>query len=414
MSQQQIHIIGAGIVGVCCALYLQRAGYKVILLDKKGIGQECSKGNAGHFATEQIFPLADKSLLPQVPKMLLDPAGPFRIRFSYLPKALPWFMRFILNMRKHKYQAHIQALKQLNKDAIQAYEPLLKDAGLEHMLLKQGSLLTFEHTPQVEIEKQYQAFKQQGIGVKKLDQQELRQLEPALSDKIQSALLFTDVGHTIDPEDLTQKLAEFFLQQGGQFQQLDITAIKHQQHKIKLLSPQGNVEVDKILVAAGAWSKRLLTPLGYKVPLDTERGYHLMLDKQQMLNRPVASAERKFIMTPMQSGLRLAGTVEFAGLHADMDKRRADILLPQAQKMLPGLADTNTEDTQAWMGMRPSLPDSLPVLGKAPNHPGLYFAFGHQHLGLTQAGITGKLLAQEISGQKTDIKLNPFSIQRFN
>lgn len=414
MSQPQIHVIGAGIVGVCCGLYLQRAGYKVTLLDKKGIGQECSKGNAGHFATEQVFPLADKSLLPQVPKMLLDPAGPFRIRFSYLPKALPWFVRFILNMRKHKYQAHIQALKQLNQDAIQAYEPLLEAAGLQHMLLKQGSLLTFEHTPQAEIEKQYQAFKQQGIAVKKLNRDELQQLEPALSDKIQSALLFTDVGHTIDPEQLTLKLADFFLAQGGEFIQQEITGIKHQQGKMKLLSPQQNIEVDKVLVAAGAWSKRLLTPLGYKVPLDTERGYHLMLDKQQVLSRPVASAERKFIMTPMQSGLRLAGTVEFAGLHADMDKRRADVLLLQAQKILPELSQVTTENTQAWMGMRPSLPDSLPVLGEAPEHPGLFFAFGHQHLGLTQAGITGKLLAQQISGQTTDIQLSPFSIQRFN
>lgn len=411
---EHIQIIGAGIIGVCCGLYLQKAGYQVTLIDRKGLGQECSKGNAGHFATEQIFPLADKSLLSQVPKMLLDPAGPFRIRFGYLPKAIPWFMRFILNMRKHKYQAHLQALRSLNHQAIDAFEPLLVDAGLEHMLIKKGSLLTFEHTPAQDIVKQFQAFSEHGIPLKYIDKKAISDLEPNLSDKVKSAFLFTDVGHTIDPEALCIHLGNHFVAQGGKIRVQEVSAIRFDSQGVLLKSGAQTLRSDKVVLAAGAWSKRLLTPLGYKVPLDTERGYHLMLDQQSLLQRPVASAERKFIMTPMLQGLRLAGTVEFAGLQAKMDRRRADALLPQAKALLNGLSHENPENAEAWMGMRPSLPDSLPVLGETSQHPGLYFAFGHQHLGLTQAGITGKLLSQLISGQQTEIDLTPFNINRFN
>ncbi|GAC18855.1 NAD(P)/FAD-dependent oxidoreductase [Paraglaciecola arctica] len=411
---QKIAVIGAGIVGVCCALYLQRKGYNVELIDPNGVAQQCSKGNAGHFATEQIFPLADKNLLPQLPKMLLDPSGPFKIRPTYLIKALPWFSRFVLNMRNGKFDAHKAALKLLNAAALDAYHPLLKAAGLQNMLLKHGSLLTFERTKRKQIQQQYEAFKAEGVNLQWLDNQQTLALEPKLCKQVSSSFYFEDVAHTIDPEQFCQRLAEYFFMRGGTLVKDQVELINPHVSGVELQQRRGCYNYAKVIIATGAWSKALLTPLKYKLPLDTERGYHLMLSNLDTLSRPVASAERKFIMTPMQSGLRLAGTVEFAGLDAPMDPRRADSLLAQAQKLLPDSGLSVGKDPIRWMGCRPSLPDSLPVLGEAPRHKHLYFAFGHQHLGLTQAAITGKLIAQQLAGESTSIDLSPFSISRFN
>jgi D-hydroxyproline dehydrogenase len=413
-SEQTVGVVGAGIVGICCALYLQREGYKVELIDPKGIAQQCSKGNAGHFATEQVFPLADKSLLPQLPKMLLDPTGPFKIRPAYLLKALPWFCRFVLNMRLSKFTSHKTALKQLNGAALAAYQPLLEAAGMQDLLIKQGSLLTFESTKRQDVQRQYEAFKAEGIKLQWLDGEQTRALEPGLSKHVTSSFYFEDVAHSVDPEQFCQRLASHFLSQGGIFLEQEVVSLHPHVSGVNVLFQNQCRSYAKVVVATGAWSKTLLAPLSYKLPLDTERGYHLMLPNLGTLSRPVASAERKFIMTPMQSGLRLAGTVEFAGLDAPMDNRRADILLKQARHLLPD-SDLNTDEPpKRWMGCRPSLPDSLPVLGQAPRHKHLYFAFGHQHLGLTQGAITGKLLAQQLAGKPTNIDLSPFCISRFN
>ena len=409
---QTIAVIGAGVIGICCALSLQKQGFAVTLIDRKGIAKECSYGNAGHFATEQVFPLADKRLLMQLPSMLLNPTGPLRIRWSYLLRAMPWFMRFAWNMRSQRFRRHTQALKALNQLALPAYDELLAEAGLIHLLEKNGSLLTFEDTKPEQIKREFEAFKAEGVKLQWLDRQQALALEPALSERVRSAFFFEEVGHSLDPEHLCLSLAKHFIALGGRLLEQDVLALEHHQHGVKVRSQAGSQEFNKALLCAGAWSKKLLAPLRYKVPLDTERGYHLMLPVDNPISRPVASAERKFIMTPMSGGLRLAGTVEFAGLEREMDNRRADCLLPHAKALLKDLPDTQM--ASRWMGMRPSLPDSLPVLGQAPNHPHLYLAFGHQHLGLTQGAVTARLLTQLVAGQQPDINMQPYCISRFN
>ena len=413
-SQKTVAVIGAGIVGICCAINLQKAGFAVTLIDRKGVAQECSKGNAGHFATEQVFPLADFSLLPQLPGMLLREDGPVSISSRYLFKALPWFARFLHNMLPAKFKRNTRALKSLNFAAISAYDGLLKEAGLEQHMIKAGSLLTFESTSAARVAKIQQQFSAQGVAVELLSKTELKELEPDLSDKIQCALLFTDVAHTPDPEQLCIALYDYFLSLGGAFVQQSCHSLKAVDSQWLLRMPGENMLFDKAVVAAGAWSKCLLTPLGYKVPLDTERGYHLMMPEHNKLSRPVASYERKMIMTPMAKGLRLAGTVEFAGLKAQKNERRAQILKKLAVNLMPDLASQSEQGTNSWMGMRPSLPDSLPVLGSATHHKNLFLAFGHQHLGLTQGAITGKLINQLVTGDATEIDLSPFCISRFN
>lgn len=408
---QQIAVIGAGIIGICTALQLQRAGFNVTLYDENGLAQGCSKGNAGHFATEQVFPLAHPALFKKLPAMLFNPLGPLRIDWRYVIKALPWFWQFIKNMPSAKYLVHTQALKALNEQAISAYEKLLADYQLEHLITKQGSLLTFEKTPLADIQHTLAMYQAQGIKVKLLNAQQVHALEPNLSNKITYALFFEDVAHSIDPHLFCIHLAEQFNHLAGQFCQQKVIAITPKSKGFTVTDEHNNHDFDKVVIAAGAWSNSLIKPLGYSAPLDTERGYHCMVNINHGLTRPVASAERNFIMTPMSQGLRVAGTVEFAGVNKKMNNKRALALLPHAQALL---ASQSLSASSMWMGCRPSLPDSLPVIGQAPNHNNLYFAFGHQHLGLTQGAVTAELITALCLNKTPRINLQPYSINRFS
>jgi D-amino-acid dehydrogenase len=419
-SQKTIAVIGAGIVGVNCAAELQSLGFKVTLLDKENIGEGCSKGNAGHFATEQVFPLAEASLLWQLPKLLLDPLGPVRLSPSYIPKAVPWFFKFIANMSSTKRAKNSAALKTLNKNAISYYKTLFRYADCEHLLTTQGSLLVFENTPIEQVKKQHHHYASAGIAVELLNREQTLALEPNLSDKINHSLYFTEVAHTVNPHKICLAIADYAKILGAKFKQFTVSSIEHNHDQVHITDGKETLKFDQVVVATGAWSKKLLQKLNYTLPLEVERGYSLNLAKNNTfteLSRPVASAERRFIMTPMEHGLRLSGTVEFAGLKQKANMQRADMLYKHASKMLSKIADfdkKNANDDQRWLGFRPSLPDSLPVICQAPNHSNIFFALGHQHLGLTLGAITGKLIGQIVTKSETDIDISPFSISRFN
>jgi D-amino-acid dehydrogenase len=426
---KKVAVLGAGIIGINCALELQSLGFQVSLIDKTGIGEGCSKRNAGHFATEQVFPLAESSLLWQLPKFLLDPLGPMALSPSYFPKALPWFLSFMTNMLTSKRAKNTKALQAINRHAIDYYQPILRAAKAEHLITSKGSLLVFESDIRHHAEKVFNHYNNAGISVKLLDRAQTLLLEPNLSNNINYSLYFTDVAHTADPHVICQVLAEQALQLGAEFLQAEVTGISHSATGVDVeYSQQACNSPDKtkssqtfeqIVIATGAWSKPLLATLGYRLPLEAERGYSLDLTqtKQAHLTRPVASAERKFIITPMAHGLRLAGTVEFAGLIKAANMKRANMLYENARHLLkdiPIFSSEHAEPDQRWMGFRPSLPDSLPVIGQAPEHDNIFLALGHQHLGLTLGAITGKLIGQIMTEQRTDIDISPFSVSRFN
>ncbi|MBL4942200.1 MAG: FAD-binding oxidoreductase [Colwellia sp.] len=422
VDTQKIAVVGAGIVGVNCALALQMLGYQVTLMDKHGIGEGCSKGNAGHFATEQVFPLAEPSLLLQLPKMLLDPLGPVVLSPKHFIKAIPWFVQFFNNMRSAKRAHNNDALKMLNKQAIDYYHPLLQAANAEHLLVSKGSLLVFEKTAYKDVVVMHQHYQQAGIKVDLLNQGQALALEPNLHKNIKHALFFTDVAHTCDPLALCLALADHGKNLGMEYKQITVEQITQNKTSVVIHSEKEQFNFDHCVLATGAWSKNLLKGLGYRLPVEAERGYSLSFtmnnNELPLLSRPVASAERKFIITPMANLLRLSGTVEYAGLDAKANNKRADMLLNNAKfvlKKLPEQAlNTNVNSGNRWMGCRPSLPDSLPVICQAPMHNKIFFALGHQHLGLTQGAITGKLIGQLLSGQATDIDVSPFCISRFN
>ena len=389
-----IAVVGAGIIGVACALRLARQGLRVAVIDQQQPGHGASFGNAGHLATEQVFPIADASILKRLPAMLMDPMGPLRLDWKYLPRALPWFTRLLLNLRPTPFQNTVAGLRALNESSLEAWQRLLADIQRPDLLKIDGSLLVFERPESRQAIQALQArMHQQQVPVDYWQASAIRETAPQLSEQIQGGLFFPRTGHFIDPYRVVCELVEAAKASGVSFVQQQVQGGYVQEHGVALITGNGALTASRVLIACGAHSAKLTAALtGKKVPLDTERGYHLMLPQEHdRLPFPVTSLERKFIMTPMSEGLRLAGTVEFAGLEKPPSMERAW----QLHRLSQGLfrKDLNAEAATPWMGFRPSLPDSLPVIDQVCEGKVL-LAFGHQHLGLTQAGVTAEMVVR--------------------
>ena len=398
-SDLDIAVIGAGIVGVACALQLARQGQRVLLVDRPAPGLGASFGNAGHLATEQVFPIADLSILKRLPRMLLDPMGPLRLDWHYLPRAMPWFIRLLLNLRPSPFRRSVAGIRALNEASLGAWRRLLGGIGRSDMLREDGSLLVFEK-PQSRpaIDALHARMLAQDVPVQRWQADAVRNAAPQLSEHLQGGLFFPATGHFLDPHDAVTALYRSALAAGVRFVQCEVRDARLTADGISLSSNQGELPVPRVLIACGAHSARLTCALtGRRIPLDTERGYHLTLPHEHhRLPFAVTSLERKFIMTPMSGGLRLAGTVEFAGLERPANMARAW----QLQKLSQGLFKQQLDVREAtpWMGFRPSLPDSLPVIDRVCDGRVL-LAFGHQHLGLTQAAVTAEMVGGLMDGE---------------
>ena len=411
-KQADIVVVGAGIIGVACALQLARQGRQVVVLDPQAPGMGASYGNAGHLATEQVFPIADLSILKRLPAMLLDPMGPLRLDWTYLPRALPWFIRLLLNLRPARYQRTVAGLRALNEGSLGAWQRLLQSMGQTQLLREDGSLLVYERAEsRAALDAVQQRMRQQGVAVDFWSGDAVRKAAPQLSDAIQGGLFFPATGHFLDPYTVVGELVNAAKAEGVQFLQQRVLDGRVEGSGVSLTTDQGVLTAQQVLIACGAHSAKLTAALtGKQVPLDTERGYHLMLPhEQQRLPFAVTSLERKFIMTPMTGGLRLAGTVEFAGLDRPANMQRAW----QLHRLSKGLFRHELSDSEAtpWMGFRPSLPDSLPIIDRVCEGKVL-LAFGHQHLGLTQAAVTAEWVGQLAAGERVP-ELQPYRLDRF-
>lgn len=411
---QKIAVVGGGIIGLCIALKLQLEGGDVTIFDKRGAGEGCSKGNAGHFATEQVFPLATPALLPQLPKMLLSSTSPVSIRFQDIHKTSPWMVRFLLKARKQPTEHATKALTRLNEVAMDSWFNLLEQIGLKHLIVMNGSLLTFEsealfngYRPTIK------ALKQQGVSCHVWDKELIRAKVPNLTHSVNYGVFFPETGHSLNPYRLCLELASSFAQKGGSWLQEQVEDAFFDGKLGVVLTDKESHSFDKVVIATGAESSKLVNKMtGVKVPLQAERGYHLMVPKlKDCLPFPVSSADRKFIMTPMDEGLRLAGTVEYASIDSPPNMKRASMLKDLAKGLLN--SDCQPEDGgDKWVGNRPSLPDSLPVIDSREGGR-ILLAFGHQHLGLTQAAITADLISELNSASKTSLDISPFALSRF-
>lgn len=411
-SQHPTVVIGGGIIGLSIAVTLQKRGERVLLLDAKNIGAGASWGNAGHLATEQVFPIANPSILARLPSMLLNPLGPLRIDWRYLPQLTPWMLRLLSNMRPAQSLAIHQALLQLNQHCLSAWAQFAQDWDLTRWVRLQGALIVAEKVASLrQLQAHGEKLNSLGIVNDYLNQEQVLRHQPHLSTHILGGLFYPETGHVVDLPAVMQQLLKSFVAMGGQVHEhCAVHSAQQGNGTVQLQTCVGTIIGKRVVLAAGAQAKALAFELtGVKVPLDTERGYHLMLPHEShRLSIPVSSADRHFIMTPMNDGLRLAGTVEYAGLKAPPNMQRAEQLLKLANPLFAQPLDER--QAKPWMGFRPSIADSLPVIDRCGS---VFLAFGHHHLGLTQAAMTAQLISGLYFDEASPIDLSPYRLHRF-
>ena len=416
-GKRHIGVIGAGMVGVCAALWLQRDDHRVFLVEPGNPGEGASFGNAGCFNGSSVTPTAMPGVIKNVPRWLMDPLGPLALRWSYLPSILPYLIRFVRSAMPDKVRAQARAMRPLIGPTVPLVRELAKMAGADELVHQRGHLYVYRSAESLAKDGFAWALRREnGVAVDEFDADELRQLEPTLSRDYVRGLLVRENGHTSNPLGLVSRLFDQFRRQGGEIVTARALGFRLDGRRLTAIATDhGDLAADAAVICAGAYSKPLARALGDRVPLETERGYHLMIRDPEVMPRiPTADADGKFVATPMDTGLRFAGTVELAGLDAPPDWRRAHILLMQGRKMLPGLATEHAEERiSVWMGHRPAMPDSLPVIGPSRASPDVIYAFGHGHVGMTAAPMTGRIVADLLSGRPASIDIAPFAAGRF-
>ena len=412
-----VAVIGAGMVGICAASFLQRDGHQVIVLDPGEPGEGTSFGNAGCLNGTSVVPMSMPGMIKNVPRWLMDPLGPLAIRWRYLPTLAPWLIRFLRAGTPERIEAQARALRTLLGPTLDTLQPLVKDAGAEDLIHRAGHLAVYRS--EATYAKDAYAWKlrrDNGARLTELNADELRQYEPAVARDCIRGVLMEENGHTSNPHRLVQSLAAALLRNGGKLRHARALGFRLEGERLKAVrTDKGEVACDAAVVAAGAWSKPLAAELGDKVPLETERGYHIVIrDPEAMPRLPITDSDGKFVATPMETGLRIAGTVELAGLAAPPNWQRARMLVEQGKKLLPSLQASYPEERLSlWMGHRPSLPDSLPCIGPARRTPDVVYAFGHGHVGMAGSPMTGRLVADLVTGRKPTVDPTPFRAARF-
>lgn len=413
MAPTRVTVIGAGIVGIACALYLQRDGHRVIVIDRLPPGEGCSAGNAGVLSSGSCLPMNMPGTMRDVPRWLLDPLGPLAVSWTYLPRLLPWLIRFARTATHERVAQVADALRVLHRTTVDSYLDLARDAGCEDLIRPSGYLHVYESEASfAKNVSRWEMRRARGVAVEFLGAQEIRELDPALAPVFKRAAFMPDHGYARNPLRLVQALAGHFARAGGILRRGEVRDFALGPcGPSQIYTDNGTLDVDVLVVAAGAWSGALCRRLGSRVLLESERGYHVTIDNPGIEPRhPITFADRHFVATPMEMGLRLAGTDELAGLAAPPNYARARLLLDLGRRMFNGL---DTSRYTMWMGHRPGMPDTLPVIGRSPRFADVYFAFGHGHTGLTAAPMTGQLIADLIAGRKPRIDVRPFRIDRF-
>ena len=409
----RIAVIGGGLVGGAIVHALLDEGHAVDWLDRDGIAAGASAGNAGWIAHVDIMPLASPKVWRQMPRWMLDPLGPLSIRPSYVPQLMPFLGRFIAASRPGRIEASIAAIRALNARALPAWEKRLAALGLEGHLRRKGLLSVWSSLTAAKATEPLIARQQaMGIPAEWLDAAALHALEPALGPRAVRGVLYPSGCHVSDPKALTLALGEAAVARGARFMKIEAAALRGAGAAVAIVTGFDSIALyDRVVVATGAWSKPLAASIGDSVPLDTERGYNVTLPAGRLgLSRPVMYEGEGFVTSPLDSGDRIGGSVEFAGLEAPPNYARVDAILGRARRFLP---EADLAGGTRWMGFRPSIPDSLPVIGPSQRDPRIVHAFGHGHYGLTQAAVTAEIIADLLAGRAPAIDITPYSVTRF-
>ena len=415
MSNYKCHsvgIIGAGIQGVCIGLQLIKKGIPATIFDKNDPGSMSSYGNAGHFSPYAIVQLNRPDVIYDIPKMLLSSYGPLALKWNYIPKMLPWIFKYLQSSTKKSMMHTTKYMHQILDLSLSAYDEILSEIDTTNLVDRKGIIYIWTNKNLKSREMEIKIRRDLGVKQKLLTKKEVLELEPNLNPVFDAGVIYDYAYHARDPKEITKKLFDLFIKLGGKFEKKEVINVeqtKYNETQVKTSSDKFNFE--KIVLACGAFSKKLTDQLGEKIPLDTERGYHVHYKKMDhLLTRPVIFLDRGFGMTPMNQGLRAVGTVELGGFNNPISKKRIDYIDKCAKELLPQLGDYQDE----WLGFRPTLPDFLPVIGPSLKNRNIIYAFGHHHLGWTLGAITGKIVSGIVNEEKTNLDLTPYSSARFN
>ena len=410
--KSSVGVIGAGIQGVCISLCLIKKGFKVTLIDRDEPGKSASYGNAGHFSPYASVPINRPDILVDVPAMLLSSTGPLALQWNYVHKMIPWFVEFIKNCSKKKMMHTAKYMHQLLDLALPAYDDLFQDIDISGLVENRGIIYFWTDKDLKSRELEMNIRKELGIEQQLLTPYEIHDLEPHIRKVYHGGIYYPSARHTRNPRKILLKLFELFLNRGGLFKKQNAESINSEfDGKILVKTNLNSFTFDKTVIACGAFSKKLTDQVGEKIPLDTERGYHVHFKGyDHLLTRPVIFLNRGFGITPMEQGLRVVGTVEFGGLDNPLNKKRILNLVKNAKFLFPELSEHYDE----WLGFRPTLPDFLPVMGPSKNYKNLFYSFGHHHLGWTLGAISGKIIAGMIDEENTNLDLSPYNSIRFN
>jgi D-amino-acid dehydrogenase len=406
-------VIGAGIVGVCTAWHLLRRGVNVLLIDRDEPGLGCSYGNAGAVSFGSVAPLAMPGVMRDALRMLLDPAAPLRIPLRYLPKAAPWLWRFVNAARPDKVQRIARTLSTLLANSMEKHGEMLREIGASEIVRRTGQLYLYPDEKWLRKDTlSWTLRRDHGLRMEQLGRGDILALEPEVGPDYTVGLFTPDQGMSINPYRQVTAIASDFARRGGRIVRDRVVAIEADADRVQAVRGENaTYPADHAVICAGAWSTQLLASLGYAIPLESQRGYQVTIASPGIgVTRTVVAADRKVFLTPMEEGLRVAGTVEFGGLERASNRKRAEYLVRDLSRVFPRA--NIPADCSFWMGHRPCLPDSLPVMGPSC-HGGLWLNFGHGHLGLTMSATSGDILARAICGEPSNIDLAPFSFARF-
>jgi len=413
MNQNKtIAVVGAGIVGCSCALWLQKKGFSVILIDPEKPGSGTSFGNACTIADYGCVPVNSPAIFKILPSLMFSKNSPLSVDFSYAISHLPWMLGFLSNCRATKVARISRVLGKILQKTYDGLEPLIQYCDAESLLSRQGCMYVYRNEAEFQNARaSNQVRREQGFEFIEVDAGGIRELEPGIKLPFHKGLLFEDATQVVNPQSLTTRYLETFLKNGGQYTSQRVTSIAHNNEGLNIqFNNADNLQVHRAVIAAGAYSTQIKGVGTSQLPLDTERGYHIEYkNKQSLLKRPVCWNAAGFYATPTDGALRFAGTVEIAGYHNTKNPRNIKHLIKHSQQMFD-LPDQPDED---WLGFRPTFPDALPAIGYSLSSEYVLYAFGHQHIGLTLAGITGKLISELVNNEPLCLDIKAFSPRRF-
>lgn len=406
----RILVIGAGIVGLSCARALRADGHEVAVLDRDPAGDKCSFGNAAGIGVTEIIPASVPGLIWKVPGWLFDPLGPLSLRLAHFPKLVPWLLCFLEEGRWNRVEAIAASLATLSARTYDDMLPLLAELDLTGDLHRVGALWVYETREGFEADARFHALRRRyGLVCEEMSGDEARRMEPALGSSIRHAIMTPQWSRVSDPRRIVDRLRTHLEASGVGMVRGEAVGIAGQE---VITSDGRRLPFERLVIAAGAWSGRLARQIGDRALIESERGYNTTLPTPGVtLSREVIFAERSFVATPIEAGLRIGGAAEFAGLDAPPNYARSDALAELARRFLPGL---DTRGGTRWMGHRPTTADSLPVIGVSPRRGDVVYAFGHGHTGLTFGPTTGRLVAELVASRPTSVNVEPFAIERFN